>query len=75
VPPPAPSSEPTFPPVPVILARVAWRDEGFTRVAWDGTSTTGWITGGTAVSGAVSSLSSTSSDSWRPSPSQSSRSA
>ena len=46
--PPTPSAEPTFPDVPLIQTRVAWRDEGFSRLVWPGT----WIKDGSAISAA-----------------------
>lgn len=67
---PAPSAEPSFPPVPTLYARVAWRPEDiasglmFTALPWDGSTTTGWITAGTAISGPVASLDTTESDSF-----------
>lgn len=61
---PTPSTEPTFPPVPVLHTRIAWRGGALTMVDYDGSDVTGWVTDGTAVSGPVSSLASTDSDSF-----------
>jgi len=61
---PTPGVEPTFPPVPLLQTRIAWRGGALTMVDYDGSDTTGWVTAGTAVSGPASSITSTESDSF-----------
>lgn len=55
---------PESPVPPVLHARIAWRTSSFTVLPWDGSTTTGWTTDGSVLSGPVTSLSSTSSDSF-----------
>lgn len=49
--------------IPAILARIAWRGS-LTDLPWDGSTTSGWVTDGTAISGPVSSLDVIGSDSF-----------
>ena len=57
----APVDGPLYPEVPRVYARIAWRSDALTMLPWDGSSTAGWTA---TISGPVTSLASTSSDTF-----------
>ena len=61
---PATPGEPTHPDVPLLHARIAWRQTALTLLPWNGASTAGWTTDGSPRSGPVTSLATTASDSF-----------